>query len=125
MERKNYSNKRVAIYNAIKNTNTHPSARMVYDYLKKDYPNLSLGTVYRNIALFKEEGIIKTVTNVNGEERIDAIIAPHGHFVCNCCGSVIDVFDKELTAINTNLEENGYSVENYSVNFYGKCKKCS
>lgn len=125
MERKNFSNKRVAIYNAIKNTNTHPSARMVYDCLKKDYPNLSLGTVYRNIAMFKEEGIIKTVTNVNGEERIDAVIAPHGHFVCNCCGSVIDVFDEELTAINTNLEENGFSVESYSVNFYGKCKKCS
>lgn len=125
MERKNFSSKRVAIYNAIKNTDTHPSARMVYDCLKDEYPNLSLGTVYRNIALFKEEGIVIPVTNVKGEERIDAIIAPHGHFVCSCCGSVIDIFDEKLTAINTNLEENGFSVENYSLNFYGKCKNCS
>ena len=43
----------------------------------------------------------------------------------NTDGTKIIYKVKELTAINTNLEENGYSVENYSVNFYGKCKKCS
>lgn len=121
----NYSSKRTAIYNAIKNTKQHPSARMVYESLKGEYPNLSLGTVYRNISLFKENGDVVSVASVNGEERIDADLTPHGHFICNCCGRVFDVFEEELTAVNTSLEEDGFDVEGCCVNFYGKCKKCS
>ena len=63
--KRNFSSKRNAIYNVLLNTDTHPSARWVYEQLKPDFPDLSLGTVYRNISLFKNEGTIISVCNVN------------------------------------------------------------
>ena len=83
MAKRNFSSKRNAIYNAVCGTDTHPSARWVYDKLKPEIPDLSLGTVYRNIALFKDEGKVSVICNVNGEERIDGNTEPHPHFVCN------------------------------------------
>ena len=75
--KRNFSSKRNAIYNTILSTTTHPSARWIYEQLKHDYPDLSLGTVYRNISLFKNEGKVSVVCNVNGEERIDGNTSPH------------------------------------------------
>ena len=74
MAKHNFSLKRNAIYQVLCETDAHPSARWVYDQLKPDIPDLSLGTVYRNIALFKNEGTVRVICNVNGEERYDAEI---------------------------------------------------
>lgn len=123
--KRNFSSKRNAIYNTILNTTSHPSARWIYEHLKPDYPDLSLGTVYRNISLFKNEGKVSVVCNVNGEERIDGNTSPHTHFVCNSCGRVIDVMDdggnspESLTLLN-----NGFSIESKLVIYYGKCSDC-
>ena len=125
MKRENFSNKRNAIYNALLSTTEHPSAKTVYEQLKKDYPDLSLGTVYRNITRFKEKGFVITVANVNGEERIDANTSPHAHFICNCCGGVYDVFDSKLEATADSLKEKGFLIDSSSVNFYGSCYKCN
>lgn len=125
MKRENFSCKRNAILEAIASTTEHPSAKMVYEKLKNDYPDLSLGTVYRNISLFKNKGLVSAVANVNGEERIDGNVNPHGHFVCSCCGNVYDVFNENLTADNTYLEKEGFVIESQFTTFYGKCNKCS
>ena len=124
-KRQNYSNKRLAIYSTICNTTCHPSAKWVYSQLKDEYPDLSLGTVYRNIALFKEQGTVITVANVNGEERIDGNTSPHAHFVCTECGRVYDIFNDKLTAIDTELGDEGFTIESKSITFYGKCNHCS
>lgn len=125
MKRENYSNKRNAIFNALKNTTEHPSAKTIYEQLKEDYPDLSLGTVYRNITRFKEKGMVVTVANVNGEERIDADTSPHAHFICNCCGGVYDVFDSKLDATAESLTSQGFKIDSSSVSFYGLCYKCN
>lgn len=124
-KRRNYSNKRLAIYNAICSTDCHPSAKWVYTQLKDEYPDLSLGTVYRNISLFKEEGTVISVANINGEERIDGNTSPHAHFVCSGCGRVYDIFNQELTAVDNVLCEEGFQIESKNITFYGKCNKCS
>ncbi len=124
IKRENFSCKRNAILDYIKGTTEHPSAKMVYEKLKPLYPDLSLGTVYRNISLFKNKGYVTAVANVNGEERIDGNVAPHGHFVCNCCGNVYDIFDN-LTAESTYLEANGFVIESHFTTYYGKCNQCS
>lgn len=124
-KRKNYSSKRIAILNTICNTTCHPSAKWVYSQLKDQYPDLSLGTVYRNIALFKEEGDIISVANVNGEERIDGNTNPHAHFVCTKCNCVYDIFNQELTALDNVLGDEGFEIESKSITYYGKCNKCS
>lgn len=86
---------------------------------------MSLGTVYRNISLFKEQGLVKYVATVDGEERIDGRTDPHAHFVCSKCGSIYDIEDTELTAAETSLAGEGFIVESKSVTYYGVCAKCN
>ena len=123
--KRNFSSKRNAIYNTILSTTTHPSACWIYEQLKHDYPDLSLGTVYRNISLFKNEGKVSVVCNVNGEERIDGNTSPHTHFVCNCCGRVIDVADDgSKSSESLALLNKGFTIESKLVIYYGKCSDC-
>lgn len=123
--KRNFSSKRNAIYNTILSTTTHPSASWIYEQLKPDYPDLSLGTVYRNISLFKNEGKVSVVCNVNGEERIDGNTSPHTHFVCNCCGRVIDVADDgSKSSESLALLNKCFSIESKLVIYYGKCSDC-
>ena len=105
----------------------HSSERtLVYDKLKPEIPDLSLGTVYRNIALFKDEGKVSVICNVNGEERIDGNTEPHPHFVCNKCNAVIDVENNQnADDLESQLAEEGFKVENRFVIYYGICPKCS
>lgn len=125
MAKHNFSLKRNAIYQVLCETDAHPSARWVYDQLKPDIPDLSLGTVYRNIALFKNEGTVRVICNVNGEERYDADVKPHSHFVCNCCGKVIDVEDENMNFdFTSRLSEKGFAVESRYVIYYGICPEC-
>ena len=88
--------------------------------------NISLGTVYRNMAMFVEQGLIVSIGTVNGRERFDADTSLHAHFICDECEAVIDLdylpYDRELddsVALNT-----GHSVKNHSVFFHGKCRRC-
>lgn len=124
MKKQNFSSQRQAIYNAICNTKSHPSAKWVYNELKPSYPNLSLGTVYRNIALFKEQGMVISVATVNGEERIDGDLTPHAHYICGKCGKIYDIFDQQITTLAQSLIDEGFDVDSYSVNFFGNCNHC-
>lgn len=124
MKGHNYSSKREAVFKTIASTKTHPSAQWVYDQLKDEIPKLSLGTVYRNIALFKEQGKVITICNVNGEERIDADTSDHAHFVCEECGCVHDLHSSELSPLEKELSQNGYEITRKNVVFHGRCSKC-
>ena len=123
--RKN-SQKRNAIYEVLKNTKTHPTAEWVYTQLKPIIPNISLGTVYRNIAEFKEEGKLISVGVVNGQERFDADISPHTHFVCNKCGCVIDIAklleEKQIT--DEIFNKFGAKVLETNIVYKGYCENC-
>ena len=85
MERKR-SRKREAILDCLRQTDVHPSAEWVYRRLKPRIPDLSLATVYRNLALFKQEGLICSLGVAQGLERFDGDTSPHVHFICTGCG---------------------------------------
>ena len=126
MSKRSFSSKRNAIYEAVCSTNTHPSAKWVYDKLKPEIPDLSLGTVYRNISLFKNEGKVAVICNVNGEERIDGNVQPHPHFVCNSCGGVYDVGTQNSHSdFTSELSKMGFSVQSSYIICYGICPECS
>lgn len=91
MANRKHSKKRDAILECVRSTDTHPSAEWVYAQLKPLIPDLSLGTVYRNLAAFKQEGIITSVGVVDGMERFERCTAPHAHFICTHCSAVIDI----------------------------------
>ncbi len=128
MSKRIFSKKREAVYQTIASTTTHPSAEWVYNQLKEEYPELSVGTVYRNISVFKDLGLVKTVGVVNGQERFDACVTPHPHLVCRLCGSVTDLNIK-LPISSSRLyallkAEYGIKVDDYALTLYGLCQKC-
>jgi len=126
MKTRNYSQKREAILAKIRSTKSHPTAEWVYQELKGEYPDLSLGTVYRNIGVFKEDGIICSVGTVAGQERFDGNVEPHGHFVCRTCRAVIDVdAPTEHLEMESYLEKSeGFRVNRVDLTAYGTCKAC-
>ena len=77
-----YSPKREAILKCLRSTTCHPSAEWVYTQLKPQIPDLSLATVYRNLARFRSESTVQVIGCVDGEDRYDGNVAPHGHFIC-------------------------------------------
>ena len=125
MEARKYSKKREAILEALKNTKEHPSAEMLYARLKPEYPDLSLGTVYRNLAIFIRDGAAVSVGTVAGQARYDADTRPHAHFICSECGRVLDVCCPCLSALDREVEkETGGEVIGHSLSFSGVCYDC-
>ncbi|MCI8870550.1 MAG: transcriptional repressor [Lawsonibacter sp.] len=122
-----YSRKREAILQAIRSTNTHPSAEWVYQTLKPCHPDLSLGTVYRNLTFLREQGLIQSVGVVNGQERFDGLTSPHSHFVCSRCGGVSDLHGLTLDADLDRQVGRQYRlvIERHELLFRGVCQKCS
>lgn len=122
-----HSKKRDAILSALRETDAHPSAEWVYHRLKPQIPDLSLGTVYRNLALFKASGEIVSLGTVNGLERFDGDISPHAHFVCQCCGQILDLpglaVSKVLLEQAAELSES--AVSSCKLLFSGRCKSCT
>mgnify|MGYP001717901975 CR=1 FL=1 len=129
-----YSRQRESIKHYLMTTKEHPTADTVYMHVKKEFPNISLGTVYRNIALFKDEGKVSVICNVNGEERIDGNTEPHPHFVCNKCNAVIeecgrlldlDLDMKSIEEVNCLAGKNfDGAITSSSTLFFGKCGDC-
>ena len=119
--------KRNAILAYLRQTEDHPSAEMVFNQLKPEIPDLSLGTVYRNLSMFRQQGVIVSVGTVNGIERFDGNTKPHVHFICNGCDAVIDMHHlsvpSELT--QTAQYQIGGEVENCSLTFTGRCAQCT
>ena len=121
-----YSKKRQAILEVIRGTSVHPTADWIYQQLKPSHPDLSLGTVYRNLSLFREQGVVKSVGVVDGQERFDADLSPHSHFICTQCGAVFDLhtmaLDKGLD--DTVEEQYGHHVSHHDLTFRGVCHTC-
>jgi Fur family peroxide stress response transcriptional regulator len=126
--KRKHSRRRDAIAGAICSSREHPSAEAVYSSLKHRFPNLSLGTVYRNIAMLREEGVIKSIGIVSGEERFDGDLSDHPHFICERCGAVIDVaeeFSRGCVSAGEIAEKYGVSVTRRTLVYYGVCGECS
>ena len=125
MEARKFSKKRAAILEALRSTQEHPSAEMLYARLKCEFPDLSLGTVYRNLAMFVADGDAVSVGTVAGQERYDADTAPHAHFICACCGRVLDVELPALEDMDGAVERaTGGRVAGHSLSFRGECAEC-
>jgi Fur family peroxide stress response transcriptional regulator len=130
IERK-YSKKREAILKVIQSTTSHPSANWIYEQLKPLIPGLSLGTVYRNINLFLEEGSVVSLGVVDGEERFDGTVTPHPHIICSRCGAVFD-FPDGISSLHTpslitskgEADVGGFRIDYRKTVFYGICAHC-
>jgi Fur family peroxide stress response transcriptional regulator len=90
---------RIAIFEAIKKLNNHPTADNVIEYIKKKHPNISTGTVYKVLDSFIENNLLKKVKTENGIMRYDPYLPNHHHLYCVEANKIIDYEDKELDEI--------------------------
>ena len=120
-----YSRQREAIREYLMQTKEHPTADMIYMKIRSIYPNISLGTVYRNLNLLAEKGEIIKINCQDGSERYDANIKPHYHFICNRCRRVHDLEMESIDHINkiAGADFKG-KIEGHVTFFYGKCPEC-
>lgn len=118
--------KRNAILSCLRSTDVHPSADWVYSQLKSEYPDISLGTVYRNLALFKQQGLIASLGTVNGVERFDGNIEPHVHFICTSCDGVTDLPQMAVpqSLCSQAAAQTGGQIDVCHLSFTGVCNRC-
>ena len=119
--------KRDAILQYLHETKCHPSAEMIYTDLKPQIPDLAMGTVYRNLTLFKQQGLVSSVATVKGVERFDGNVSPHVHFICQDCDAVIDLMEMEVPQALSQAAESacGGQVKECQLCFTGRCRSCS
>ena len=120
-----YSRQRECIKQFLASRHDHPTAETVYLNVKQDFPNISLGTVYRNLSLLSELGEIQKLSNFGGADHFDGCVTPHCHFMCKKCGAVLDLETEDLNDLA------GKAVKNFSgkitecdIRFFGTCPKC-
>ncbi|MFH1690226.1 MAG: transcriptional repressor [Candidatus Eisenbacteria bacterium] len=117
---------RKAILSALCTAGVHPTADEVYLTVREELPKVSLGTVYRNLDLLTNQGLIRTLTAAGEPRRYDGTLDEHHHITCEVCGRVDDV---ELSCSEP-LEEllvdrGGYEVRGYTLRFMGVCGECA
>ena len=118
--------KRDAILQYLQSVTDHPSAEKVFTQLKAQIPDLSMGTVYRNLNLFKQQGLAVSVATIKGVERFDGNTGPHVHFICQECDAVIDLMDMEIPDSLKSVAEHssGGQVAECQLCFTGICQDC-
>ena len=115
---------RLAIYQALYFTKEHPSAEAIYQQVKKRFPMISLGTVYKTLEKFYEVGLIQKVSPITEVARYDAITGPHHHMVCLECQSIQDA-DSIVGVPKISVpEQNGFRVLRQQVVLHGYCPGC-
>ena len=120
---KHYSRQREAILSVLRATDTHPTAAWIYEKVRQVIPNISLGTVYRNLTELSRSGEILSIDVRDGQEHYDGDNSPHLHLRCNACNSISDVVlhSDPLTDI---AEKKEFFPESSVYVIYGKCKNC-
>ena len=120
-----FSRQRQAIKDYMMTRQDHPTAEMVYTAVRKEYPNISLGTIYRNLSLLAANGELSRFVGEDGVDHFDPNTDTHYHIICEECGAIHDLPLDVLKGIN-DLATHFYDgeVTRHSIFFYGKCSKC-
>lgn len=120
-----YSRQRELIKDFLRERRDHPTADVVYQNVRLLNPNISLGTVYRNLALLTDRGEIRRLRLGDGIDHFDADISPHYHFICNECGCVQDLQTDDIENIPevTGRHFRG-KITGQMTYFYGLCEQC-
>ena len=121
----NYSRQRESIKDFLSTRKDHPTADTIYMNIRKQFPNISLGTIYRNLNLLSDIGEITRLTTGDGCDHYDFNTVPHNHFVCTRCHSVLDL---EMDSIDDIVEVARKNfpgrIDRHCTYFYGICAEC-
>lgn len=117
---------RQLILEVLKDTKSHPTADWLYQRVREQMPNVSLGTVYRNLGVLKEQQVIQELRHAGNQSRYDGNPHPHYHFFCTDCGRVDDVTLDYTEEAEKWIEDQmpGYDIKGHNTEFYGICPDC-
>lgn len=124
MDRRNTIQKELVL-KAVNELKRHVTADEVYDFIKKDYPTIGKGTVYRNLGVLVEEGLVRKVEIPDGPDRFDFTLKNHYHVRCVKCGEVFDVDMDVITDLEERIRDtHGMEFLSYDISFKGVCPAC-
>jgi Fur family peroxide stress response transcriptional regulator len=125
MRERKRSRQRERILELLHSTGAHPTADWLYDRLKGEFPNLSMGTVYRNLNILVEQGLANRIDFGSTFDRFDARVDPHYHFICEKCGAIVDLPLPIDATLNRKVDESTpFKVNRHRIEFYGTCDRC-
>lgn len=121
------SRQRTLVFDALKASHEHPSAEEIYLAVKEQMPDISLGTVYRNLNLLEQMQMVNRIhTGVSGD-RFDAVVSEHPHIICTKCGRVADIaccIDEETAQLREKLQKSAAQIEALQIMAWGVCDHC-
>ena len=119
------SRQRDAVKTFLMTRSDHPTADVVYDNIRKDFPKISLGTVYRNLSLLADLGEVNKILTNDGITHFDGNVTPHDHFICRECGKVSDIM-QHYASVREEMaaKDFGGVIESHSTVFFGICEGC-
>lgn len=119
------THQRQVLYEVMQKMPGHPSPEEVYSRVKKRIPSVSLATVYKNIHLFVETGVLKEVSLHHGSLRVELNSHPHHHMVCSHCKAITDIEEKYLGDLPALRRlPGGFQAERYAIDVIGVCAAC-
>ncbi len=118
------SKQRLLVLEALQNSGQHPTAEYIFDIVRRQDPNISLGTVYRNLDVLCKQSRIARVGLPSGPEAFDANPVPHYHFVCSHCGRIMDVPLDYQHPIDQAMRALGCKVFGHRLILDGICPDC-
>lgn len=116
---------RTAIYKALAETTSHPTAEDLFRHVSKTYPMISQNTVYYTLAALRDAGLIHEVNFGHDRARFDGNISPHHHLICLECKSIMDLNDESLNQLSSSVSiPSDFKVMSHQVEFRGLCGAC-
>lgn len=120
-----YSRQRELILETVRKNAIHPTADMVYTLVRAKEPNISLGTVYRNLNLLSEQGLLKKISVPNASDHFDGRADEHTHILCEQCGQVFDIDVGGFSMLDQIMKnESDFVITGYEVLLKGICPEC-
>ena len=120
-----YSKQRELILKTLRENPIHPTADEIYQLLRHELPNISLGTVYRNLNQLSESGEVMKITGLDGSVHYDHCVEKHYHFICTCCNKVYDVPYDVAQDLEQKLKSlTGLEAQSSDLTFKGICPVC-
>lgn len=116
---------RHAILEYLIDSKTHPTADDIYKALADKFPNMSVATVYNNLRVFREVGLVKELTYGDAASRFDFITGDHYHMICESCDKIVDFHYPGLNEVEQLASHvTGFEVNAHRLEVYGTCPEC-
>lgn len=116
---------RHAVLEYLLNAMVHPTADEIYKALEGKFPNMSVATVYNNLRVLKEIGLVRELTYGDSSSRFDCNTSDHYHIICDACGKIVDFHYPSLDEVESLAEQvTGFEVSHHRLEVYGKCDEC-